>query len=165
MPHTPPIIYGQHEAPHYAGVLILTVTMWKSGVYHLLLMCQVYIEVKVKLSASECCYPILWNRFARRTKGNCLYAPLKDEVTAGTVLVHSTESGISEGKGTVHLLKMTSGGNGENKTLNDDHHTRKTERSIFHTQVRKRYTSAILFNDRKKAHTIFIILTQWWRGF
>jgi hypothetical protein len=54
---------------------------------------------------------------ARRAEGTCLYAPLKDEVTAGTVLVHNTESGIGEGKRTVHILKMTSGDNEENKTL------------------------------------------------
>jgi len=91
--------------------------MWKSGVYHLLPMCHVYIEVKIKLSASECCYPIFRNRFVRRAEGTCQYAPLKDEVTAGTVLVHNTESGIGEGKRTVHLLKMTAGGTEENETL------------------------------------------------
>jgi hypothetical protein len=42
---------------------------------------------------------------------------MKDEVTAGRVFVHNTESGIGEGKRTVHLLKMTSVGNEGNKTL------------------------------------------------
>jgi len=69
--------------------------MWKSGVYHLLPFCHVYIDVKIKLSASGCCYLIFLNRFARRAEATCLYAPLKDEVTVGTVLVHITESGIS----------------------------------------------------------------------
>jgi hypothetical protein len=138
MKHTPPIIYGEHEAPHYADAEILTVTTWKSCVYHLLPTCHVYTEFKIMLSASEC-YSILWNTFPRRAERTCLYAPLKDEVTAGTVLFHNTESATSEGKRTVPLLKMTSGGNEENneKILRWQSYISKCRRHMSYTREKR----------------------------
>lgn len=60
--------------------------------------------------------------------------PPTDEITAGTVLVHNTESGIDEGNRTVHLLKMTSGGTEENKTLKMTIiHVRLKEAHFIHT--------------------------------
>jgi hypothetical protein len=132
--------------------------MWKSGVYHLLPMCHVYIEVKIKLSASECCYLIFWNRFARRAECICLYAPLKDEVIVGTLLVHSTESGIGEAKRTVQLLKMASGGTEENKTLKVTiTHVRLKEAHFIHTWETLHFSHLVQWHE-KKTHTIFIIL-------
>jgi hypothetical protein len=64
--------------------------------YHLLPTCRVYIDVKIMLSVPEC-YPVFLNTIPRTANGTCLYAPLKDGVTAGTVLVHNTESAIDEG--------------------------------------------------------------------
>jgi hypothetical protein len=56
------------------------------------------------------------------------------KVTAGTVLVHNTESAIGEGKRTVRLFKMTSGDTEENKTLKVTiTHVRLKEAYFIHT--------------------------------